>query len=203
MTTCALKGWFISCFAVVLSVSLITGCQESDEQVLRREFDLPSTVKLLAIKSSPEKPGFFGREGLDITAAFQFDPADFEKFLKNVQRDQTWKPMPPDREFLIRMTGIRAAMKGVEKWAEVTGKPVPPLGSVYNPTEDQLYERWVKRLPLDVKDGLYQCKTAGDNLLHSWKKVPCSEKSVDLNDFIFAVLDTEQKVLRIKLHTRY
>lgn len=203
MTTCSLKEWFIPCFVVVFVVVLITGCHESDEQILRREFGLPSTVKLMAIKSYPEKPGFFGREGLDITASFQFEPAEFEKFLKNVKRDQTWKPMPPDREFLIKMTGIRAHMKGLEKWAEVTGKPVPPLGSVYNPTEDQLYDGWVKRLPLDVKNGLYQCKTAGDNLLHSYSKVPCSEKSGDLNDFMFAVLDTKERVLRVKVHTRY
>lgn len=203
MTTSALKESFIPCLVVVFVLSLITGCQESDEQILRREFSLSSTVKLLSIKSYPEKPGFFGREGLDITASFQFDPAEFEKFLKNVQQDQTWKPMPPDREFLIKMTGIRAHLKGVEKLSEVTGKPVPPLGSIYNPTEDQLYERWVPNLPLDVKDGIYQCKTAGDDLLHSSRKVPCSEKAGDLNDFMFAVLDTEQRVLRIKVHTRY
>lgn len=80
---------------------------------------------------------------------------------------------------------------------------MPPLGSVYNPTEDQLSERWVPRLPLDVNNGLYQCKTAGDNVLHSWRKSPCSEKCGDLNDFIFAVLDIDNKVLRVKVHTRY
>ena len=111
--------------------------------------------------------------------------------------------MPPDREFIIKMTGIRGQAKSVQKLAEVTGKPVPPRGSERNPTEEQLYEQWAQRLPLEVKRGLYQCKTAGDNILHSWKKGPCSEKSGDLNDFIFAVLDVDDKVLRVKVHTRY
>jgi len=203
MSTLPLTERFASYFLVLALISLTCGCQESDEQVLRREFGLPSTAKHQYIKSYPEKAGFFGREGLDITAAFQFEPADFEKYLQNAQRDAAWKPMPPDREFVTKMTGIRGHPRSVQKWAEVTGKPVPPPGSERNPTVEQLYEQWVARLPLDVKNGLYQCKTAGDNRLHSWKKVSCSEKSGDLNDFIFAVLDVEKKVLRVKVHTKY
>jgi hypothetical protein len=184
-------------------LSLLIGCQESDEQVLRREFGLTSQVKLLSIKSYPEKPGFFGREGLDITASFEFEPVEFEKYLKSIQKEGMWQPMPPDREFIVKLTGIRWHAKSVQKRAEITGNPAPPLGSERNPTEDQLYERWLKILPLEAKNGFYQCKTAGDNLLYSRKKAPCSEKSGDLNDFMFAVLDADRKVLRVKVRTMY
>lgn len=94
------------------------------------------------------------------------------------------------RELVIKMTGIRFYIEALHNSSKIFGDPLPPPGSAYNPTEEQLYERWVKRLPLDVKKGLYQCKTAGNDIMHSYK-TPCSSKPGDLNDFMFAVLDFE------------
>lgn len=88
------------------------------------------------------------------------------------------------------MTGIRFYIEALHNSSKIFGDPLPPPSSAYNPTEEQLYERWVKRLPLDVKKGLYQCKTAGNDIMHSYK-TPCSSKHGDLIDFMFAVLDFE------------
>jgi hypothetical protein len=35
------------------------------------------------------------------------------------------------------------------------------------------------------------------------RKVSCSEKLGDLNDFMLAVLDLDNKTLRVKVHTAY
>ncbi len=174
----------------------------SDEEVLRRTFDIPSDVKLSEMDVSPKEAGWFGREGLTIDARFQFTDKQFTEYSRNVETDPLWKPLPPSKAFLMRMLGVRRSVEGLKRSYEMRGEELPKEGSVYNPTAEQLYERGVKRLPLDVTDGWYQCKTAGDNLMYSRKR-PCDAKEGDLNDYMLAVLDVEKKQLRIRAQTKY
>jgi hypothetical protein len=175
---------------------------KSDEAVLRDEFGLSSGVTLAEMDVSPKQSGWFGREGLTINARFIFSDKQFADYLKAAEQNPLWKPMPPQKAFLMKMLGVRRHAEGVKLSYQMTGRDLPPEGSIYNPTEDQLYDRQVKRLPLHVSRGLYQCKTAGDNLMHN-RKVPCDSKEGDLNDFMFAVLDPEKKELLIRVRTSY
>lgn len=83
---------------------------------------------------------------------------------------------------------------------EIREQPVPEPGSIYNPTEEQLLEKWMSKLPVDVKNGFYRCLTAGDNLMYA-DQVSCLEKQGDLNDFMLAILDIDNQTLRVKVHT--
>jgi hypothetical protein len=188
--------------ALVLPV--VAGCSylKSDEQLLRDEFKIPRTVVLDSISVFPQEAGWFGREGLTIDAAFRFSRSQFETYRQRAERDGRWKPMPPSREFLMKMLGIRSHVEAVARSYALLGKPAPPLGSVYNRTEDQLYDELTGRLPLDVQHGLYQCRTAGNDIMHALK-VPCTALKGDLNDYMFAVLDLDGRVLRIRVHANY
>jgi hypothetical protein len=175
---------------------------KSDEQVLRDEFRIPPEVVLDSMSVSPEEAGWFGREGLTIDAMFRFSPEQFQEYRRRAERDDRWKRMPPSREFLMRMLGIRSHTEALARSYAAQGESLPPAGSIYNPTEEQLYDRQASCLPLDVEYGLYQCKTAGNDIMHSFK-VPCSSVKGDLNDYMLAVLDFDGKVLRIRVQTKY
>ncbi len=175
---------------------------KSDEELLREEFRIPRGAALDSMSVYPKEAGWFGREGLTIDAVFRFSPEQFETYRRRAEQDDRWKPMPPSRGFLMKMLGIRSHIEGVARSYALQGKPVPPAGSVYNPTEEQLYDRLTARLPLDVEHGLYQCRTAGNDIMHL-PKIPCSSVEGDLNDYMFAVLDFDKKLLRIKVHASY
>lgn len=187
--------------AIIFLTLLPAGCVQSDKQFLRREFSLPSSMKLVSFNSSPDNMGLSPREGLSITATFKFTPTEFAIYREKAKRDDRWKPLPVSRKFVIKMTGIRSSIESVNSY-KARGEALPTPDSVDNPTEDKLYERWVKRLPLDVQNGLYQCQTSGSDIMH-YPKVPCSSRSGDLHDFMFGVLDFEHQTLRVKINTRY
>ena len=102
----------------------------------------------------------------------------------------------------MRMLGIRSSVEARARSYAAQGEPAPPAGSIYNPTEEQLYDRLTGNLPLDVQHGLYQCRTAGNDIMHS-VKVPCSAVKGDLNDYMLAVLDFHGRVLRIRVQAKY
>ncbi len=192
----------VSNYIVIIFLPLLSaGCVQSDKQFLRPEFSLPSSVKLVSFNSSPDMR-LLPREGLSITATFKFTPTEFAIYREKAKRDDRWKPLPVSREFVIKITGIRSIIKSVNNSYKIRGEAIPTLGSIYNPTEEQAYEEWVKRLPLDVQNGLYQCQTSGSDIMHD-PKVPCSLKSGDLRDFMFAVLDFEHQTLRVRVNTLY
>jgi hypothetical protein len=199
--TCSARPLFGRGVIVLLALAACSYLK-SDEQLLRDEFKIPRTVVLDSMSVSPQEAGWFGREGLTIDAAFRFSDAQFEAYRRRAELNDQWKPMPPSWEFLMRMLGIRSHVEAVAKSYALQGKPTPPRGSVYNRTEDQLYDELTSRLPLDVEQGLYQCRTAGDDIMHSLK-VPCSARNGDLNDYMFAVLDFDSRVLRIRVHANY
>lgn len=196
-----LRSIIISGFLFLVS-GLLGGCMKFDEQVLRDEFDLPASVRLVAIDSRPKTPGWFGREGLQIWATFEFQSADFDAYRAKVERDSRWKPLPLTRSFIVKITGVRRTVESRQRAYELRGETIPEPGSIYNPTEHQLLEEWMKNLPLDIKHGFYRCLTAGNNLLYA-SKVSCFEKPGDLNDFMLAVLDLDHKIIRVRVHTAY
>jgi hypothetical protein len=182
---------------------ILQGCfNQSDEQVLREEFDIPGSAITILIESFPEEGGWFGREGLKINAVFKFSDADFKDYKDKAESETGWRALPPPKEFLMKMGGIKSHKEGMLRVYKELREPVPEEGSVYNPTEDQLYERFVSQLPLDASRGLYQCRTAGNSIMHYPKRIVI-EPEKDLNDFMFAVLDYDKKELAIRVSTNY
>ncbi|MGB9721637.1 MAG: hypothetical protein ACPL28_09180 [bacterium] len=179
------------------------GCiNESDESILRREFSVPSTAKTIYYNASPEKSGFFGREGLKIDVTFQFDEKDFQKYFDNAKRSGNWLELPIPKSFLMKMLGIETIKQGIISSYKQTGRDVPEEGSINNPTIEQLYEKHLKTLNLPETKGLYQCRTAGDDIMHKKKEIKVSLKK-DLIDFILAILDIEKRQLIIRVRTKY
>jgi hypothetical protein len=179
------------------------GCSiQSDEQILRKEFNIPASAKTILFTSSPEKGGWFGREGLRIDATFQFNDTDFQGYKGEAEKSGAWQPLPIPKYFLMKMGGIKAGKEMRLRTHRAIGEPIPKEGTVYNPTEEQLYEKFVSQLFLDAKNGLYQCRAAGNDIMHE-QKVIYKSLEKELNDFMFAVLDTDKKILKIKVSTNY
>jgi hypothetical protein len=174
----------------------------SDEQILRGEFEIPVTAKLVEITSSPQTPGWFGREGLKIVAVFQFAPSDFQDYIEFTEVEGTWFPLPPSREFISKITGVKTSLEALRRSEELLAEEAPGLSARVLPSEEELLENWIDQLTLDSEFGKYQCRTAGDNLLNA-PKVPCRDRAGALNDFMLAVLDEEALKLRVFVHTSY
>ena len=136
-----------------------------DEDVLRRTFAVPRVARLVSLEASPKAPGTFGREGLTIDAVFGFGPDELAAYRVRLEKDPSWRPLPPPEELLRRL----------------------PRGST---------------LPLDAKNGLWACRTAGDDLMRA-RKSDCTSRTGELNDCMFAVLDTDRRTLRVAVKTAY
>ena len=175
----------------------------SDEDIIRKEFAVPSGAETEYLDVHPKNGNqWFGREGLRISIGFQFNEQDFERYKSFVLESENWNELPMPRDYIMRMGGIESSKEGMLRSFGLTDKPIPEEGSIYNPTIDQLYERFVKTLPLDISHGYYQCRTAGDNIMYKKKRI-VKNMNTDLNDFMLAVLDTERKILHIKVSTKY
>jgi hypothetical protein len=181
---------------------LLFGCAKSDESVLRDEFEIPARATLVWIRATPEAPGWFGREGLEIEAEFAFKSDEFESYREAAQGHPGWLPVPISDDDLIKMTGLRSYLSALEHSNKVVAETVPTAVARPVPSEEELLERWSERLPIDVESGLWSCRTAGDNIMYA-KRVPCSAKPADLNDFMLAVLDFDTHKLRVHVHTSY
>ncbi|MCX7995517.1 MAG: hypothetical protein N3A65_07095 [candidate division WOR-3 bacterium] len=193
-----MKSYFFLPFFI-----LISGCiNESDETILRREFSVPSSAKTIYSRVHPEEPGFFGREGLSIDIAFQFSEHDFQKYLLDVKKSGKWLELPIPKDFLMKMFGIESTKKGIIRTYKDSGRNLPEEGSIYNPTIEQLYENALKSLDLPDKKGFYQCRTAGDDIMHRPKEIKLTLEK-DLIDFMLAILDIEKMQLIIKVRTKY
>lgn len=65
-----------------------------DEKDVRNQFHIPSEVVLLFLESNPKFPGWFGREGLTISAVFQFNDMQFKDYLVKFENEEVWSPIP-------------------------------------------------------------------------------------------------------------
>ncbi len=188
---------------VAVVVSLV-GCDHrlTDEVVLRREFDIPTEAAAIHFEARPKESGWFGREGLRINATFQLTAADFNHYLADAKRTSGWKPLPIPLSFLRRMAAIETS-KAAQYWHHQSGaSPPPPEGSIYNPSEQQLLTAFIKSLPPQPTSGLFQIRTAGDDIMHTVKRV-YHLPDHDLNDFMLALLNANKKQIVIRVKTSY
>ena len=58
------------------------------------------------------------------------------------------------------------------------------------------------KVDLDAVQGLYVCRTAGDNVLHAKKTRPCGEVQ-RMNDIIIGTLDPVSRQLRVTVRSSY
>jgi len=185
------------------SILLLAAClRQSDESILRREFEVPATATLIQLEAFPKESGWFGREGLKIDAVFQLSDRDFDDYLGTARASEQWRELPIPKDFLMHLGAIASARRARLRGYELTGEQPPPEGSVYNPTEEQLFARFVQTLPLQAGPGWDQCRSAGDDILYHPKVIHLTLDH-DLNDFMLAVLDVEKKQLAIKVSTSY
>jgi len=72
------------------------------------------------------------------------------------------------------------------------------------PPPEELLPRLPKgsNFPRDTGNGVWACRTAGDDLMRARKK-DCMERPGDLNDVMIAVLDLDRRTLRIRVTTAY
>lgn len=82
-------------FALIL---LSSGCynlvyKRRDMQNVRRQLHLPAAAEFLSFNSSPKEAGFFGREGLRITAVVQLSTELFEEYVAHLDDTTVWKPV--------------------------------------------------------------------------------------------------------------
>jgi len=182
----------------------LPGCdlRESDEAILRSEFDIPEEARLIRYEVFPKDSGWFGREGLKIDIAFQLDARDYAEYRSRAGVSGQWLPLPIPSEFLRRMAGLERQQTQVRLSYEMQGKTLPEAGSVYNPTDEQRLARFVASLPVMPNQGLFQCRSAGDDIMHAPKTVHTRLES-DLNDFMLALLDDGKRQILIKVSTSY
>ncbi len=178
------------------------GGPPSDEALLRAEFLVPKSATVVESSVSPSEPGFFGREGLRITMTFHLDDDAYEAYVGRVSQDPTWLPLPIPEPFLARMGGVVSSKQAIVRSYVAQGKPIPVEDSVYNPSERKLLAAFVASLPPQPSNGLFQCRTAGDDVMHARKTVVVNPDR-DLNDFMLAMLDRQTKRLIVRVSSSY
>jgi len=170
-----------------------------DEKDLRNQFRIPSEVVLLFLESDPKLPGWFGREGLTISAVFQFDNRQFKDYLVKIENEEVWRPIPfidysPDRADSYSKLSLQ--------WLDW-----PPVA------RESIYDKYQSRKvyeDLKGRKGKYYCSVIvgkrGQKIEHSdgnyhyeWKNegLHCSELPADIFATIrtLGVLDFELKRL--------
>jgi len=92
------------CLAFSAVVVVAGGCaRPSDEEVLRRTFAIPQAAKLLSLEATPKRADRPGREGLRIDAVFGFGPDELAAYRVRLEKDPSWRPLPPVEEVLRRL----------------------------------------------------------------------------------------------------
>jgi len=67
--------------------------RQQDEKNIRRQLHIPASVTIVSLDSNPKTPGFFGREGLRISAVFQFNRRQFDRYVRTLDDEKIWKPV--------------------------------------------------------------------------------------------------------------
>jgi len=193
-----------SLITAVLSCAVLAGCttREADELTLRREFKIPRAARVVTYEATPSEPGWFGREGLKITMVFQLSGADFNDLARAAGDSGKWQPLPIPDGVLKHLAGIRTSREARARSARESGMSLPPEGSVYNPTEQQILERFKQSMPAQPRQGLYQIKTAGNDIMHAPKTIRPT-LDADVNDFMLAMLDSRHHNVVIRVSTNY
>lgn len=174
---------------VLLCSAALAACvaRETDEQVIRREYDIPAAARVLVAQISPAEAGWFGREGLKITMVFALSEGDFDTLRRRLKATSQWQPLPIPETTLAHLAGIRRARAA---------------GGVGNSTDQQLLAQFRQTMPPHPPSGWYQIRTAGTNILHAPKTVR-DTLNTDVNDFMLAVLDPQQHTVMVRVSTNY
>jgi hypothetical protein len=191
--------------AVALSCSVVlAGCtaRQRDEGVIRRQFVIPQTARTLVVEATPAESGWFGREGLKITMIFRLSASDFNAWSGVALSSGRWQPLPIPETVLKHLAGVRSAREARLRLAQETGKPLPPEGSVYNPSDAQLMKRFSASIPALPRSGWYQIRTAGTDIMRAPKTIRATLDH-DVNDFMLAVLDPKEHTVMVRVSTKY
>jgi hypothetical protein len=182
----------------------LLGCnlRKSDESKIRDEFDIPHSAQVLSYLAKPEKPGWFGREGLKITMVFQLNDNDFKTYFMAVSQSSDWSKLPIPGPLLKRMGAIKSRKRSRVESYKARGETEPPEGSIYNPTEQQMFEQFMASLPPQPQNGLFQVRTAGDDIMNAKTRI-YRRIDRDINDFMLAMLDYDRKQIVIRVSTGY
>jgi len=190
---------------VVLSCSLVlAGCsaRQMDESVIRREFVLPQTARTLVYEATPAESGWFGREGLKITMIFGLSASSFRAWTDVAVGSGRWQPLPMSEAVLKHLAGIGSAREARLRLAHEMRRPLPPEGSVYNPSDAQLMKQFRESLPGLPEKGWYQIRTAGTDIMRA-PKIVRTNLDQDVNDFMLAVLDPKTHTVIVRVSTSY
>lgn len=197
------RGISASLWLASLCLGLL-GCstKSSDLAAVRGEFQIPRYAKVISYSASPSDSGWFGREGLKIAIVFQLTPQAYKEYVARMAANGQWNRLPISEAYLRRMASIESAKRSRINSYGNTGATLPPEGSVYNPTDKQMLNQFIKALPQQPEKGLYQVRTAGTNILHAPKSVMLKPDR-DLPDFMLAMLDDGRHRIAIKVSTGY
>jgi len=194
---------------VILLVALLFGAKllirpesktftSRDEENIRSLFNVLSDVKLESFSNSLQTDGTFGREGLNITAIFQFNDAQFADYLKKTEDKRAWEPV----SFKFRSPEIDK--KFTEKSLEWNKAP---LTSNALKSKKELI---LKNQMGSVTNGIYRCHFSRyryDELPHYFKRYSCDEPIEKMSESIespqdyawtIGVLDINNKKLYIE-----
>ena len=187
------------CCSVVLA-----GCtaRQSDESAIRRQFVIPQAARTLVYAATPAESGWFGREGLKITMIFRLSASDFNAWSGVALSSGRWQPLPIPETVLKHLAGVRSAREARLRLAQETGKPLPPEGSVYNPSDAQLMKQFSASIPALPRSGWYQIRTAGTDIMRAPKTIRATLNH-DVNDFMLAVLDPKEHTVMVRVSTNY
>ena len=193
-----------SLLPALLCTLLLTGCpaRHTDEHRIRQHYGIPATARTVHAQVTPAEAGWFGREGLKISMVFKLSDGDVEAMANQIAASGTWQPLPIPEATLEHLAGIRSTREARIRLAQTTGKPLPPEGSVHNPTAGQLMEQFRQSLPAQPASGWYQISTAGNDILRAPKTVR-NTLHTDVNDFMLAMFDPAQRTLIVRVSTNY
>jgi hypothetical protein len=136
-----------------------------DHRAIQRHFDLPRGFDLITYNGYPPVVGFGQREGLQISAVYQFSETQAVNFTRQAPASG-WESLP-----------------------------IPP--HTYTKTQ---HLREV--VPLQTHTGIYICKTAGHDVLHTTSTQLCD--SVDyLSDIILGIFDSHTNRLYLVISSGY
>jgi hypothetical protein len=180
----------------------LSGCnqlflRQLDEKNVKRQLHIPAAVRMLSLVSNPKTPGFFGREGLRISAVFQFDSRQFEDYIGRLKDKKTWKPV----RFLNYSPSI--ADKYSESSLEWKEIPIPSWPQKYFSHWEHMEE------VLKIDQGIYFCSVItslrgekvdqkGEEYHYEWQYLGLHCSEIEESSGVvttFAVIDVETRKL--------
>jgi len=135
--------------AFLALAGVLSGCYQlvyrrQDENDLRRQLHVPSDVRAVSLDGYPKSASFFGREGLQIHAVFEFERDQFERYVATMNDGAEWKPEPlvayaPDRAEEYSEASMRWQELPVPDWTQTRLRHWPSLPEVRRIERGRVY----------------------------------------------------------------